>query len=81
MAPAAAKLKPPTEVPLKDPKTWTIAGKRWLRLDTVAKTTGAQVYGMDLQLPGMLNAAIRDCPVVGGKVKRFDAAAVMGRPA
>jgi isoquinoline 1-oxidoreductase beta subunit len=80
MAPAAAKLTPPTEVPLKDPKTWTVAGQPLLRLDTVAKTTGAQVYGMDLQLPGMLCAAIRDCPIVGGKIRKFDAAAVLGLP-
>ncbi|MES2715757.1 MAG: molybdopterin cofactor-binding domain-containing protein [Pseudomonadota bacterium] len=80
VAAAAAKLTPPTDVPLKDPKTWTIAGKPLPRLDTVAKTTGAQVYGMDLALPGMLSAAIRDCPVVGGKVRKFDAAAVMGLP-
>jgi len=80
MAPAAARLKPPTDIPLKDPKAWTIAGQPLPRLDTIAKTTGAQVYGMDLQLPGLLNAAIRDCPVVGGKVKRFDAAAVLAMP-
>ena len=80
VAPAAARLTPPTEVPLKDPKTWAIAGKPLPRLDTVAKTTGAQVYGMDLALPGMLSAAIRDCPVVGGKLKSFDTAAVMGMP-
>jgi isoquinoline 1-oxidoreductase subunit beta len=80
VAAAAAKLPPPAEVPLKDPKAWTIAGQPLHRLDTVAKTTGAQVYGMDLQLPGMLCAAIRDCPSVGGKVRKFDAAAVMGMP-
>jgi isoquinoline 1-oxidoreductase beta subunit len=80
VAAAAAKLTPPTSITLKDPKTWTIAGQPLPRLDTVAKTTGAQVYGMDLQLPGLLNAAIRDCPVVGGKLKRFDAAAVLGLP-
>ena len=80
MAPAAAQLKPPTDIPLKDPKTWTIAGQPLPRLDTVDKTTGRQVYGMDLQLPGLLNAAIRDCPVVGGKRKGFDAAAVLKMP-
>jgi isoquinoline 1-oxidoreductase beta subunit len=80
VAPAAARLAPPADVPLKDPRTWTVAGKPLPRLDTVAKTTGAQVYGMDLALPGMLNAAIRDCPVVGGKVRKFDAAAVLGLP-
>jgi isoquinoline 1-oxidoreductase beta subunit len=80
VAGAAAKLTPPTEVTLKNPKDWTIAGKPLPRLDTVAKTTGAQVYGMDLTLPGMLNAAIADCPVVGGKVRSFDAAMVMTMP-
>jgi isoquinoline 1-oxidoreductase beta subunit len=80
VAPAAARLTPPTEVTLKDPKTWKIAGKPVKRLDTAPKLTGAQVYGSDLQLPGMLNAAIRDCPIVGGKLKSFDAAAIQRRP-
>ena len=62
-------------MPLKDPKDWKIAGKPLTRLDTADKLTGAQVYGTDLKLPGMLNAAIKDCPVFGGKVKSFDAAA------
>jgi isoquinoline 1-oxidoreductase beta subunit len=35
-------------------------------------------YGSDLKLPGMLNAAIKGCPVFGGKVKSFDAATVAG---
>jgi isoquinoline 1-oxidoreductase beta subunit len=47
----------------------------------VDKTTGKQIYGADLVLPGMLNAAIKDCPVFGGKVKSFDAAAIEKRPA
>lgn len=80
VAAAAAKLAPPAEVPLRDPKDWKIAGKPVKRLDTLDKLTGKQVYGMDLKLPGMLNAAIRDCPVFGGKVKSFDAAAVTKRP-
>jgi isoquinoline 1-oxidoreductase beta subunit len=80
VAEAAAKLTPPSAVTLKDPKTWKLAGKRLARLDTVDKTTGAQVYGMDLRLPGMLNAAIKDCPVFGGKVKSFNAAEIEKRP-
>ncbi|SFO99493.1 isoquinoline 1-oxidoreductase, beta subunit [Bradyrhizobium sp. Ghvi] len=72
VAEAAAKLTPPADVKLKDPKDWTIAGKGLLRLDTTDKTTGAMVYGIDFKLPGMLNAAIKDCPVFGGKVKSFD---------
>jgi len=80
VAEAASRLAPPSNVPLKDPKDWTIAGKRLARLDTVDKTTGALVYGIDLSMPGMLNAAIRDCPVFGGKVRSVDAAVAMRRP-
>lgn len=76
VAEAAAKIEPPADVKLKDPKDWTIAGKGLKRLDTVDKTTGKMIYGADIKLPGMLNAAIKDCPVFGGKVKSFDAAKI-----
>jgi isoquinoline 1-oxidoreductase subunit beta len=75
---AAAKLEPPADVKLKDPKDWKIAGKGIKRLDTEDKTTGKMIYGIDVKLPGMLNAAIKDCPVFGGKLKSFDEAKVMG---
>lgn len=78
VAEAAAKLTPPADVKLKDPKDWTIIGKGLLRLDTADKTTGAMIYGIDLKLPGMLNAAIKDCPVFGGKLKSYDEAKVAG---
>jgi isoquinoline 1-oxidoreductase subunit beta len=80
VAGAAAQLPVPTELTLKDPKTWQIAGKRLARLDTVEKTDGSLIYGSDLKLPGMLNAAIKACPVFGGKLRGFDAAAVASRP-
>jgi isoquinoline 1-oxidoreductase beta subunit len=80
VAEAAAKLTPPANVPLKDPKDWKLIGKSVKRLDTMGKLTGAQVYGMDLTMPGMLNAAIKDCPVFEGKVKSYEAAKVTGMP-
>ena len=80
VAGAAALLVPPTEVTLKDPKNWTIAGKPLKRLDTAPKLDGSQIFGMDLKLPGMLNAAVKACPVFGGKVKSFNAAAIANRP-
>ena len=80
VAEAAAKLTPPADVPLKDPKEWKLIGKSIKRLDTIDKVTGAQVYGFDLKLPGMLNAAIKECPVFGGKVKSFEAAKVASMP-
>jgi isoquinoline 1-oxidoreductase beta subunit len=69
---AAATLEPPADVKLKDPKDWKLVGKGVKRLDTADKTTGKMSYGIDVTLPGMLNAAIKDCPVFGGKLKSFD---------
>src|SRR5262245_17160214 len=82
VAEAAAKLTPPDPktMALKDPKDWKLIGKSVKRLDTMGKVTGAQVYGADLKLPGMLNAAIKDCPVFGGKVKSVEADKVKGMP-
>ena len=78
VADAAGKLEPPKDVPLKDPKDWTIAGKPLKRLDTIEKTNGKMMYGSDVKLPGMLNAAIKDCPVFGGKLKSYDEAKISG---
>ena len=80
VAEAAARLEAPKDVPLKDPKQWTIIGKPLKRLDTADKLTGKQVYGADLKLPGMLNAAIKDSPVFGGKVRSLDAAKAEAMP-
>jgi isoquinoline 1-oxidoreductase subunit beta len=81
VAEAAAKLPVPEKPTLKDPKSWKIAGTPVKRLDSaVDKVTGKQVYGADLGLPGMVNAAIKESPVFGGKVKSFDAAKVQGMP-
>ena len=80
VAAAAAQLEPPKEVKLKDPKTWTIAGQPVKRLDTLDKVTGKQVYGIDFTMPGMVVASVRACPVIGGKLKGFDAAKVEKMP-
>jgi isoquinoline 1-oxidoreductase subunit beta len=76
VAEAAARLQPPADVKLKDPKDWKLIGKPVKRLDTVDKTTGKMTYGIDVKLPGMLNAAIKACPVFGGKLKSFDEAKI-----
>ena len=71
---AASQLEVPKEVPLKDPKEWKLIGKSVNRIDGVAdKVTGRQVYAIDLKMPGMLVANIKECPVFGGKVKSYDA--------
>jgi isoquinoline 1-oxidoreductase beta subunit len=80
VASAAAKLEVPKEIKLKDPKEWKIAGKPLKRLDTADKLNGRKVYGIDLKLPGMLHAAIKDSPVFGSTVVNFDVARVSGMP-
>ena len=80
VAEAAAKMEPPKEVKLKDPKDWKIAGKGVARLDTREKVNGARIYGADLKLPGMVNAAIKACPVFGGKIVSFDADKITAMP-
>lgn len=80
VADAASKLTPPTNPPLKDPKTWTIAGKSLKRLAQDGKVNGKQIYSIDFQAPGLLNAAVKDCPIWGGSLKSFDAAAAEKMP-
>ena len=82
VAAAAAKLTPPDPktITLKDPKSWKIAGKPLKRLDTADKLNGAKIYAIDVKLPGMLNAAIKDAPVFGSKVVSFDDAKVAKMP-
>ncbi len=82
VAAAAAQLTPPDAkaIKLKDPKDWKIAGKPMKRLDTAPKLNGSLEYAIDVKLPGMLCAAIKDCPVFGGTVKSYDEAKVAGMP-
>ncbi len=82
VAAAAAKLAAPDpkSIRLKDPKDWKIAGKPLKRLDTADKLNGSKVYAIDLKLPRMLHAAIKACPVFGGKLVSFDESKILNRP-
>jgi isoquinoline 1-oxidoreductase beta subunit len=82
VAAAAAKVTPPDakSIKLKDPKDWKIAGKPLKRLDTADKLDGSKVFAIDLKLPGMLCAAVKDCPVFGGKLASYDESKIAGMP-
>ncbi len=82
VAAAASKLTPPDpkSIKLKDPKTWTIAGKPVKRLDTADKLNGSKIYAIDLRMPGMLNAAIKQSPVFGGKLVSYDESKIASMP-
>jgi isoquinoline 1-oxidoreductase beta subunit len=69
---AASKLSVPADIPLKEPKNFTLIGKPIRRLDTPPKTNGTAQFGLDVFVPGMMTAVIARCPVFGGKVLSFD---------
>ncbi len=80
LAEQAARLPVPANVALKNPADWKLIGKPLPRLDTAEKLNGAAQYAIDVRLPGMLQAAIAQCPVFGGKFASFDAKAVQAMP-
>ncbi len=71
----AQALPVPQNPKLKTPDQFKYIGKAVKRRDTPDKVTGRGVYGVDVQVPGMLIGSIERCPVFGGQVKSFDATA------
>ena len=69
----AAKLDPPQGVQVKDPKDWQLLGQPMQRLDIPDKVMGKPIFAVDTKLPGMVYAAIAQCPVFGGTLKQADA--------
>ena len=81
LLPAAAKIEPPAEPPLKDPRRFSLIGTdRVRRKDSRLKATGTARFTQDVRLPGMLTAMVAHSPRFGGKVKRFDDAATRQVP-
>jgi isoquinoline 1-oxidoreductase beta subunit len=80
LAPKAAGLPVPPDVPLKDPSRFTLIGTSVPRVDTTAKTTGRAQFALDMKLPGMLTAVIARPPVFGATVKSVDASAAQSVP-
>jgi isoquinoline 1-oxidoreductase beta subunit len=79
LAPKAAQQPVPDKVTLKSPSEWKIIGKPVARLDIPAKVNGSAVFGIDVRVPGMLYAAIVQCPVFGGAPTAVDETAVKNR--
>ena len=79
-ATAAAAIKLAEEPKIKAYGDWWLLGKDVPRMDVAAKVNGSAIYPIDVRLPGMVYAAVRACPVPGGKLKSFDAAAIKDRP-
>jgi isoquinoline 1-oxidoreductase beta subunit len=72
LAAAAARLAPPAAIELKPPAQFRLIGSAAPRIDSADKVSGLAQYGIDVRQPGMLHAAIRACPIFGGKLRSFD---------
>ena len=75
LAGTAAGIEPVQDVVLRDPSEWRLIGKPMERLDIVAKSTGAPIYGIDQKVEGMVHAAVRVNPRQGGAINGYDASA------
>ncbi len=73
-------LPDPSQIKIKGPDQFTLMGTEQKNRDVPLKVTGKAVYGIDVDLPGMLYAAVKACPVFGGTVKSYDFNAIAGRP-
>jgi len=73
LADRASRMKPPQDVPLKEPKEFKVIGKPVKRLDTPEKTSGKAIFGIDAKVPDMLTAVVARPPIFGGKVRHFNA--------
>lgn len=76
-AKAATKPIPdPKKIELKHPADWQFVGKSIPRVDIPSKVDGSARFGIDVRLPGMKYAAIRQSPEFGARLKSFDARAI-----
>ena len=80
VAAEAARLPAPDKPRLRPRAEWRLLGKSLPRVDNPAKIDGSAVFGLDFVVPGMVYAAVKQCPVFGGKLRRVDEASVRGRP-
>ncbi len=74
----AAQIKLDQEPKTKTPDQYKLMGKPMARLDVPLKINGTAVYGIDIKIPGMVQAAIMACPVFGGTLRSVDERAIAG---
>lgn len=73
LAPTAAGIELNSEPQLKPRSQWKLLGKTQQRVDMKDKSTGAPIFGVDVDLPNMLYATVRMNPSFGAPLNGFDA--------
>ena len=80
LATKAATLTPPANALLKDPKDFKLIGTRVPGVDNQKIVTGAPLFGIDVQLPGMVYATYTKCPAFGGTPSSANLDEIKKRP-
>ncbi len=80
VAAAAARLPVPAAPKLKAQSELVLVGRPVARFDLPAKTDGSAIFGIDVVVPGMLNAALKRSPWPGGKPEQYSAETIKGQP-
>ncbi len=80
LATEAAKFDPPQSPKQKERSQFKLIGTSQPRRDIPAKVDGTATFGIDIDLPGMVYAAIKQSPVFGGTVKSIDENSISGMP-
>ncbi len=75
-----AAATPTGDVRVKPREDWKLIGTAAPRTDTVAKSNGSAIFGIDVRPPGLLFAAIRHCPMLGGSAGAVDVAPALALP-
>ena len=76
----AAQLPVPQHPILKPAAEFTVIGTSPQRVDIPAKVNGSARFGIDVQLPGLLYAAVKACPTFGGRIRSLDDTAAKALP-
>ncbi|MGJ8625830.1 MAG: molybdopterin cofactor-binding domain-containing protein [Sulfitobacter sp.] len=78
LAATAAEIEPAQNVSLREPSDWKYIGKPQMRTDIIGKSTGTQIYGIDMMMDGMVYATTRTNPAIGGGLKGYESSAADG---
>jgi isoquinoline 1-oxidoreductase beta subunit len=72
LADKAATMSVPKDPPLQSPKDFKVIGKSVKRLDTPLKVNGSAKFGIDVSIPGLLNAVVIKPSALGARLIRFN---------
>lgn len=65
---------------LKDPRDFSLLGRRFTGVDNQALVEGKPLFGIDTRLPGMIYATFTKCPALGGTARSFNEAHIKSLP-